>query len=259
VRAGGVFFTNRLTGFFYIWTNNALGARYTNQLREPFASVVDYRTSGTFATNYDARINGCAQCHNDRGASYLNTGSPPHSSLQYNMLLGTVGEMTNGVPPKFPAAHSRIEKQCASCHMQTPSGESGHKFTLTSYQACASCHGSGNNAVGLAELVKGIITSLSEDVKGGLDQWGTVKSPTPIRSYGSLAWEYENAGRLSSPHGTGHGPTQSEQQYIPANIKKARFNLYLVANDGSFGVHNGPLAITLLQAAQNWVATELTP
>ena len=257
--SGVVFFTNMLTSFSYIFTNNALGVRYTNQLREPFASLVDYRTSGTFATNYDARINGCAQCHNDRGASLLDTMSPPHSSLQYNMLLGTVGEMTNGVPPEFPAAHSRIEKQCASCHMQTRTGESGHKFTLTSYQACASCHGSGDNAEGLAELLKGIITSLSEDVKGGLDQWGTTQSPMPIRSYGSLAWEYENAGQLSSPDGPAHGPTQGEQQYIPANIKKARFNLYLVANDGSFGVHNGPFAITLLQAAQTWVATELKP
>jgi hypothetical protein len=78
-----------------------------------------------------------------------------------------------------------------------------------------------------------------------------------IRSYGALAWEYENAGQLSSPDGTGHGPTKDEQQYIPANIKKARFNLYLVLNDGSFGTHNGPLAISLLQAAQSWVTTEL--
>jgi hypothetical protein len=37
----------------------------------------------------------------------------------------------------------------------------------------------------------------------------------------------------------------------------ARFNLYLVANDRCFGAHNGPLAITLLQAAQSWVTTEL--
>jgi len=36
--------------------------------------------------------------------------------------------------------------------------------------------------------------------------------------------------------------------------------IYLVQSfDGSFGVHNGPLAITLLQAAQAWVATELKP
>lgn len=141
--------------------------------------------------------------------------------------------------------------------MQTPDGESGHKFTLTSYEACARCHGSAGNAQGLVDLLDSIITSLSEDVREGLDQWGTTKSPTPIRSYGALAWEYENAGKLSSPDGTGHGPTMDEQQYVPANIKKARFNLYLVANDASYGAHNGPLAIALLQAAQSWVTTEL--
>jgi hypothetical protein len=255
--AGALQFTNKLTGFFYSFTNYTLGARYTNQLREPLASLLDYRTSGAFATNYDARINGCAQCHNDRGASYQSTKSPPHPSLHYNMLLGTVGEMMNGVPPNFPAAHSRIEKQCVGCHMQTPAGESGHKFKLTSYDACASCHGSAENAQGLVGLLDSIITSLSEDVKEGLDQWGATKSPTPIRSYGALAWEYENAGQLSSPDGSAHGPTTDEQQYIPASIKRARFNLYLIANDGSHGVHNGPLAITLLQAAQSWVTTEL--
>jgi hypothetical protein len=173
------------------------------------------------------------------------------------MLLGTVGEMTSGVPPNFPAAHSRIEKQCVGCHMQTPPGDSGHKFALTSYEACATCHGSAGNAQGFADLLNSVITSLSEDVKEGLDQWGTTKSPMPIRFYGALAWEYENAGQLSSPDGTAHGPTTGEQQYIPASIKKARFNLYLIANDGSYGVHNGPLAITLLQAAQSWVTTEL--
>jgi hypothetical protein len=257
VLAGVWFFTNDLTGFSYIFTNNLLGPRYTNQLRYPLASLHDYRTSGSFATNYDARANVCAQCHNDRGASYLGTRSPPHHSLQYNMLLGTTGEMPSGVRPTFPSAHSLIEKQCSGCHMQTPAGESGHKFRLTSYEACASCHGSASNGQGLVDFVEQIITSLSANVKSSLDQWGTTKSPAPIRSYGALAWEYENAGQLSSPDGTGHGPTEDEQQYIPDNIKKARFNLYLVANDGSSGVHNGPLAISLLQTAQNWVTAEL--
>jgi Cytochrome c554 and c-prime len=255
--AGILSFSNKLTGYSYSFTNNLLGPRYTNQLREAIASLVDYHTSGAFATNYDARINICAQCHNDRGASYLDTSSPPHSSLQYNLLLGTVGEMTNGVAPQFPAAHSRIEKQCVSCHMQTSTLESGHKFTLTSYEACASCHGTASNAEKFTGLVGTIISSLCRDVKAGLNQWGATKSPQQIHSYGALAWEYENAGQISSPDGTAHGPTASEQQFIPANILKARFNLYVVVNDGSYGVHNGPLAITLLQAAQSWVNSEL--
>lgn len=257
VLAGVHYFTNNLTGFYYIFTNTILGARYTNQLREPFASVHDHRTIGTLATNYDARVNVCAQCHNDRGASYLSTSRPPHHSVQYNMLLGTVGELTSGAPPNFPAAHSRIEKQCTACHMQKPAGESGHKFKLTSYEACAGCHANAENAENFADFLELFITTLSDQVKDALDQWGLTRSPEAIRSYGALAWEYENAGQLSSPDGTGHGPTRNEQSSIPANIKKARFNLYLVANDGSFGLHNGPFAITLLQAAQSWVDSEL--
>ena len=51
----------------------------------------------------------------------------------------------------------------------------------------------------------------------------------------------------------GPGPTRAEQALIPVNIQKARFNLYLVFYDGSFGVHNGPYAVTLLDTAQTWV------
>jgi hypothetical protein len=33
--------------------------------------------------------------------------------------------------------------------------------------------------------------------------------------------------------------------------------LYLVQRDGSFGVHNGPHAITLLDTARNWIQVEI--
>lgn len=257
VLAGVQSFTNTLTGFAYLITNNAVGVRYTNQLRETLASLLDYRTGGNFTTNYSPQVNVCAQCHNDRGASYRDTNAPPHHSPQYNMLLGTVGELTTGARPNLPATHSRIEKQCVTCHMPASAQQSGHRFAVTSYDACASCHGSAANARDFTVFVKWIISSLSQGVKDSLDEWATTKSPPEIRPYGPLAWEYVNAGQLSSPAGTLHGPAASEQHYIPENIQKARFNLYLVINDGSYGVHNGPYAITLLDAAQSWVQAEL--
>ena len=55
------------------------------------------------------------------------------------------------------------------------------------------------------------------------------------RSTGRRAWEYTMPGALSPG---GPGPNAAEQTLIPDNIKKARFNLYLVLYDGSFGVHN---------------------
>jgi protein-arginine kinase activator protein McsA len=263
VLAGVQFFTNTLTGFRYTITNTAVGARYTNQLRESLASLQDHHTSGNFTTNYNTQINVCAQCHNDRGASYMDSESPPHHSSQYNMLLGTVGELASGVPPNLPATHSRIEKQCVGCHMQTSDQQSGHRFAVTSYEACVTCHGSAANAENFVVFLKAIITSLSQQVKDELDQWATNNAPVELHKYGALAWEYQRAGQLSSPDSTLSGPVsdrsdpaKDEQKYIPANIKKARFNLYLVINDGSYGVHNGPYAIVLLDAAQTWIQAE---
>jgi len=270
----GVFaLTNALTGIDVVITNNELGVRYTNQLRNPLASLQDYHAAGDFTTNDNAAINVCGQCHNDRRASSASTDRPPHHSLQYNMLLGTVGELATGLPPNKPATHALIEKQCVGCHMQTSEHEAGppevpavagHKFAVTSYEACAACHGSAANAQGLVFLANAGITALSQQVIAGLDQWATNNAPAEIRKYGKLAWEYQNAGQISSPDGTLSGPVSNsndpakdEQKYIPANIKKARFNLYLVTNDGSQGVHNGPFAGDLLAAAQNWIQQEL--
>jgi len=73
-------------------------------------------------------------------------------------------------------------------------------------------------------------------------------------NYGTRAWEYTNPGDLSAG---GSGPGSAEQGLIPDAIKKARFNLYLVLYDGSYGVHNGPFAITLLESARRWVQEEL--
>ncbi len=264
VLSGVVSFTNLLTGFSYVITNSEVGSLYTNQLREVLASVQDYHTGGDFATNYNPQINVCAQCHNDRGASWSNSDRPPHHSPQYNMLLGTVGELATGQRPSLPAMHSRIEKQCVGCHMQTAGHGSGHTFAVTNYESCAGCHGSAENAQMFVGFIKGISDSLVQRVKDGLDQWATNKAPAEIRGYGALAWEYQNAGQISNPRGILSGPvsnrndpSRDEQKFIPANIKKARFNLYLVVNDGSHGVHNGPFAITLLDEALDWIQTEL--
>jgi hypothetical protein len=53
------------------------------------------------------------------------------------------------------------------------------------------------------------------------------------------------------------GRNATGQALIPNDIKKARFDLYLVLYDGSYGVHNGPYDIQLLQSAQNWVDGQL--
>jgi nitrate/TMAO reductase-like tetraheme cytochrome c subunit len=254
-------FTNALTGSLIIITNDQVGAFYTNQLRHPIASTTDYflATSDVFSNKYDPNINGCAQCHNHRGANWTSSSRPPHHSPQYNMLLGTVGELETGVPPTFPSTHSQLEKQCVGCHMpkvgdgsESHPAFSGHTFRADSYDSCRACHS-------LPEvLVMFATTSIAaqiQELKGRLDLWAMTKAPNELRTkFGALAWEYTTPGELSSG---GPGPSSSEQNQIPDNIKKARFNLYLVKYDGSFGVHNGPLAVSLLEAARNWIQVEL--
>jgi len=93
-------------------------------------------------------------------------------------------------------------------------------------------------------------------VKGQLDTWATNASPPALRTnYGALAWEYASPGGLSigSP-----GPTNATlQAMIPVNIQKARFNLYIVYNDGSQGVHNPFYILTLLDTANQWIQETL--
>ncbi len=262
----------------HVWTNVMTGIVYTNQLRQALSSTNDFflTTSDNFTNKYNPNINLCAQCHNHRGAAWTTTARAPHHSPQYNILLGTVGVLPEGVTGG-PAAHAGTyflednvgrlyltTNQCVTCHMQpekyqhSPTGVvtvPGHKFDVSSYNACVDCHGNTNNAAGLVTLVQDLVEEEILEVKGLLDDWALTTSPMALRTnYGVLSWEYSDPGDLSV--GTNSPPT-AQQSLIPTNIMKARFNLYLAYYDGSYGVHNGPFTFTLLDTARNWVQAEL--
>ena len=243
---------------------------YDPQLRYPRASTnfYSYDTTKTFTSQYNTNINVCGQCHNARGAAWTDTSRPPHHSPQYNMLLGNVGELTTGLPPSQPAPHGlRVTNQCAYCHMPARPNQgpghpavTGHAFAVTSYEVCRVCHPGGDPA-GLARLANTVVSNQIQQVKGLLDTWGQTRAPAPLRvAYGARSWEYTNPGDLSNPPGvTNGGPTTAQQTLIPASIQKARFNLYLVRYDGSYGIHNPWFATTLLEAAQIWVESAFSP
>lgn len=255
------------------WTNILSGVITTNQLRNPVASTNDYflSTSDVFTNKYNPNINLCAQCHNHRGATWTSSSRPPHHSPQYNILLGSVGELASGPATYSPSTHAlQIEKQCVGCHMPTEEylsealpAVTGHSFRVESFQSCLECHPFMPEL--LVEFTAFVVTNRMQEVKGYLDQWALQQAPAEIQKYGVRAWEYDNAGGLSTPDpdGTLRGPVSStnaaldEQKYIPTNIKKARYNLYLVLHDGSRGVHNPQHTITLLETARDWVLQEL--
>jgi hypothetical protein len=245
-----------LTGHGFVFTNNELGLIYTNQLLCALSSTNDFvlTTSDVFSNTYNPNINVCAQCHNDRGSAWTDTSRSPHESPQYNMLLGTVGELTTGPSPGFPSTHSRLEMQCAECHMQTTNDFSGHTFEVATYQLCFNCHG---DPAELVQLVTNDIAGQIQLTKSILDLWATNVAPTEfpaLQKYGTFAWEYTTPGDLSPG---GSGPSTTDQTLIPDEIKMARFDLYLVLYDGSYGVHNAPYDIQLLESAQTWIEGQL--
>jgi hypothetical protein len=131
-------------------------------------------------------------------------------------------------------------------------GLAGHSFRVETFEACQSCHVFPELLVNFTTMV---ISVRIQQVKTDLDLWATTTAPQTLRDkYGVLAWEYSTPGELStgSP-----GPNSSEQAQVPDNIKRARFNLYLVKYDGSYGTHNPLNAIALLEAARAWVREEL--
>jgi hypothetical protein len=235
-----------------------------HQLLNPVASTNDYflTTSDVFTNKYNPDINVCAQCHNHRGASWTSSSRPPHHSPQYNMLLGTVGLLPSGATPNQPASHALlIQNQCAGCHMQSTNYVSenlpavtGHSFQVQTFDSCLACHPLPQQ---LAQFTTTAISNQVQSLKAQLDLWAATKAPASLRTnYGTSAWEYTSPGDLSPGSS---GPSTTEQALIPINIQKARFNLYLVLYDGSYGVHNAGFAVTLLDAAQNWINQELNP
>jgi hypothetical protein len=262
------------------------------QLRNPIFSTnfFSLATSDVFTNKYNANtnINLCGQCHNSRGAAWTDTSRAPHRSLQYNFLLGSVGQLWNGVtdsPAIFnPATHAGLPdsaqystngtfyltNQCVSCHMQPdapPANTLSHMFEVASHDVCMNCHltDPGQSAPGVSDNVSLVIDELN--------QWAATKAPAALRTNGTVIWEYTTPGGLIwQTNSAGYvtswtladqvnfsGPDAAGQALIPANIKKARFDLYLVVNDGSLGAHNWIFALNLLSAAQNLVAQELYP
>jgi hypothetical protein len=108
-------------------------------------------------------------------------------------------------------------------------------------------------------------------LKYALDLWGSTLAPAALRTPGVVPWEYTTPGGLMwQTNGSGRitgwvqadsvsftGPSAANQALIPTNIMKARFNLYLVLNDGSYGVHNPYFTLNLLDTAYDWVLEEL--
>lgn len=258
--------------------SHASSTENSHGLRNPLNSMAFFTystaTNTNFKTQWDAggkNIQICGQCHNSRGASPNDTSRPPHHSPQYNLLIGDVGVSAGHVaaaPSGQNGQHRNISSQCAGCHTHPhhPDAPSeadpvytGHGFE-PSIESCSECHENEAKAESMIAATQADIKARIQEVKTLLDTWGATKAPEALRNkYGALAWEYNTAGQLTDPAGLKKGPTSAEQSEVPADIKKARYYLYMVEHDGSYGVHNAKYARFLLGTAKTNVQTRLAP
>ena len=260
-----------------------------SQLRNPVFSTnyFSLATTDVFTNKYAANtnINICGQCHNARGTAWTDTSRAPHRSVQYNFLLGSVGELLDGSATFNPATHAGLPSsainsisgtfyltnQCAACHMQNDSsGGHNHSFEITTDAVCLNCHETDPEILEQTYLTPAISNNVVT-LLTALNRWAATKAPPALQTNGVVAWEYTTPGGLtwqtnSSGAVTGWtldnpvnftGPNTAGQALIPDTVKRARFNLYLVLNDGSSGVHNPTLALNLLTAAEIWMVQAL--
>jgi hypothetical protein len=262
------------------------------QLRNPIVSTNDFQLLGSdvasvaaFTNKYNAstNINLCAQCHNDRGAAWADTARAPHNSVQYNFLLGSVGEFPDGPAAFNPGSHAGLPSsaihsisgtfyltnQCVACHMQpdaAPAITQSHTFTA-GYDVCLNCHDGQEAQAFLTPYLSNQVAT----VIFALNQWAALQAPPALLTNGVVPWEYTTPGGLTwQTNSSGWvtswslnnpvnftGPNTAGQALIPDNIKKARFDLYLVLNDGSLGVHNPSFALGLLFSVEDFIIQEL--
>jgi Cytochrome c554 and c-prime len=200
----------------------------------------------------------------------------PHPTDQYNMLIGIVQDdylNTNalGVATNYIARHgvgisSRSgiynTNQCAMCHVvsyavNATTNVTGHTFDLATNN-CIICHSSGAPDITVQQTT---ITNALSSVVVMLNSWATNKGPalftTNYSKYKQNGWEFTSPGSLAGV--TNAGPSASEQtNKIPVAIRQARFNLYMVYGDGSWGVHNPKYTAYLITDASNkvWQASQ---
>jgi hypothetical protein len=150
------------------------------------------------------------------------------------------------------------------------SGGHNHSFEVTTNTVCFNCHVTDPEFLEQYFLTPAISNNVVT-LLTALNRWAAIKAPAALHINGVVAWEYTTPGGLTwqtnlSGLVTGWtldnpvnftGPNTTGQALIPNTVKRARFNLYLVLNDGSFGVHNPALALSLLNAAEIWMVQAL--
>jgi cytochrome c553 len=212
-----------------------------------------------------------------------NYSRPPHHSPQYNIFSGIVQPDYLNETNNILGPHSSNPKGCAACHMPTYSSAApspqdpnytGHEFEpllpgTSAFNGCvvSGCHDGVATTIDPTNALVSLQTEITNKISGlvfALQSWATNKGPALLNpnTYGTNgykganSWEYPIRGDLSVGSG---GPINADQtNRIPAEIRQARFNVYMVQYGQSLGIHNPTYTRYLLNDASNkvWQASQ---
>ncbi len=187
----------------------------------------------------------CISCHNGRKLPDAAKKPAPHRSPQSDVLYATVGAKTPG--KTYPSSpHGANPNSCVTCHMAQLGGIPNHTFKVVDKpdyveKACGSCHSGltrinrtaladydGDKVVeGIQDEVKGLMALLEKAAADKEKELGA----TFGENHGAFAWK-DKANAAAK---------------VPEVLYNARFNLALVEEDGSHGIHNPAYVVSLLQ------------
>jgi hypothetical protein len=270
-------FTNITYG--YIYTNGA-SVGVTNIALTTNSYVIPYATNQVWVASVGYSVTNST--HTAGLTTNVDYSRGPHLSPQYNLLIGilqpdylnttngkavyTNGIVNNGMG--IYATHAGIAartpyntNQCATCHVPSYAGPTGnvtgHTFNIDP-NGCAlgGCHTSGapdytDYAIENSNLVVSVADLLNS--------WAATNGPALFGAnytkYGQNSWEYTTPGSLASSASA--GPSASDQLLLPTSIRQARYDIYMVNSDGTFGTHNPTFIPLLIKDAETKVLNQL--
>ena len=183
-----------------------------------------------------------------------------HHGPQGSVLMGRNAYFVQGVR----GAHSNIENTCVNCHMDQIPGpaefsnsaaQTNHTFKAD-LSICANCHGAGFNGQGVADSVDAETAVLSDAITSAVLKLNTLtladgQTATLHSGHSGNYVEIDDASGVQVGNNVNLPALAStDAPDAPGQIlAKALWNLSLVENDLSHGVHNPSFVHQVLNAS----------
>ncbi|MFZ3172134.1 MAG: hypothetical protein WA118_09150 [Carboxydocellales bacterium] len=191
-----------------------------------------------------------------------------HAAAQTELLLGFGGAEVAG--ERYASSpHSAIPDSCVTCHMAKVAGKASHSFKPT-VGACTPCHPGlttfnrqalgdydGDKSIeGIQDEVRGLIAVLKAKVgeKLGFPNAFAKSGGGFLVVFADLAYtDPKDPATVSLSHNYIDDkwvPDPTKPYWVNPDAKKifnAFYNIFLVEDEGSFGIHNPAYAVQLLQ------------